>query len=74
MTVGIVMPIRKALRPGAGNTSSTSRSSVPPVEALDVSMSGAAPVTVIVSCNVPTSSVRSSVRNCCVPTRMPLLS
>ena len=67
MTVGIVTPIRKALRPGAGRVSSTSRSSVPPVEAFEVSMSGAAPVTVTVSCSVPTSSAMSMVRNCWVP-------
>ena len=66
-----VTPIRKALRPGAGRVSSTSRSSVPPVEALEVSMSGAAPVTVTVSCSVPTSSRMSRVRNCWVPMRTP---
>ena len=41
------MPIRKALRPGAGSDSSASRSSTPPVDAVDVSISGDWPVTVI---------------------------
>ena len=36
-------------------------------------MSGAGPVTVMFSSSAPTSSVTSSVRNCCVPMRMPAL-
>jgi hypothetical protein len=40
MTVGTVTPMRKALRPGAGSVSSACRSSTPPVDAVDVSISG----------------------------------
>jgi len=43
-------------------------------DAFDVSMSGAAPVTVTVSCSWPTSSVMSRVTNCWVAIRTPLLS
>jgi hypothetical protein len=45
-------------------------SSTVPVDAFDVSISGVAAVTEIVSCTAPSSSVMSSVMNCCVPTRM----
>ena len=71
MTVGTVMPIRNALRPGAGSGSSVCRSSTPPVDAVDVSISGDWPVTVTISSIAPTSSVTSSVTNCCVPTTIP---
>ena len=64
-------PIMNALRPCDGSSSRISRSSTPPCDAFDVSMSGASAVTVIVSSIVPTSSVRSSVTNCCVAIRMP---
>ena len=45
-----------------------------PVDAFDVSISGASPVTVMVSCSDPTSSLTSMVTNCCVATRTPLFS
>ena len=63
-----------ALRPGDGSVCSAAESSTVPVEALEVSMSGAAPVTVTFSSIAPTSNVRSSVKNCCVPMRMPARS
>ena len=56
-----------ALRFRAGSASSVSLLSTSPVEAFDVSMSGASPATVIDSSTAPTSSIRSSVMNCCVP-------
>ncbi len=53
-----------ALRPGEGSVCSAAESSVVPVDAFDVSISGAWPVTVTFSVIEPTSIVRSSVRNC----------
>ena len=71
MTVGTVMPMRNALRPGAGSAWSVCRSSEAPVDAFDVSMIGDWPVTVIDSSIAPISSLTSSVMNCCVPTVRP---
>ena len=67
MTVGTVMAIRNAARPGAGSVSSACWPSTSPVDAFDVSMSGAAAVTEISSEIDPTSITTSSVMNCCVP-------
>ena len=74
MTVGTVTANRKADRPPVGSSCSCVESMTAPVEALDVSMRGACPVTVTVSWSVPTSSVMSSVTNCCAPIRTPRLS
>ena len=52
-----------------GSVSSVCLSSTSPVDAFDVSISGASAATVIVSSTAPTSSTISSVRNCCVPMR-----
>ena len=71
MTVGTVTPIMKAFRPGAGRLCSAWESITVPVDAFDVSISGASPVTVTFSVIAPTSIVRSRVRNCCVPMRIP---
>jgi hypothetical protein len=70
MTVGTVVPIRNAARPGEGSVCSVSELITVPVDAFDVSINGACPVTVMVSVTVPSSSTTSSVRNCCVPTRI----
>ena len=59
-----------AARPCEGSVCSASAFSTVPVDAFDVSMIGDWPVTVTVSATVPTSSVTSSVMNCCVPTGM----
>jgi hypothetical protein len=70
-TVGTVTAIRKTLRPTLGSVSSVLLSSTSACDAFDVSISGASAVTVIVSDTVPTSSVMSSVTNCCAPMRTP---
>jgi hypothetical protein len=67
MTVGTVVPIMKAERPGDGSDCSACVSSTVPCDAFDVSMIGDCPVTVMLSSRAPTSIVRSSVMNCCVP-------
>ena len=72
--MGTVTAKRNAERPALGNDSSWRESITLPVEAFDVSISGASPVTVMVSCSWPTSSLMSMVTNCCVATRMPLFS
>ena len=74
ITVGTVVPIMNALRPGAGSVWSAAESITVPCEAFAVSMSGAEPVTVTFSVIAPISIVRSSVRNCCVPMRIPARS
>ncbi len=58
-TVGTVTAKRNADRPPLGSVESCSELMTAPVDAVDVSMSGASPVTVIVSCRAPTSSVMS---------------
>jgi hypothetical protein len=70
-TVGTVTAIRKTLRPTLGSVSSVLASRTSACDALEVSMSGASAVTVIVSWSVPTSIVTSSVTNVCVEIRMP---
>ena len=67
--MGTVTAKRNAERPPLGSVDSSSASITAPVDAVEVSMSGAAPVTVIVSWSWPTSRVMSTVRNCCVATR-----
>ena len=69
MTVGTVVPIMNAVRAADGSAAIVSVLRSVPVEAFEVSTSADCPVTVIVSSSVPTSSVMSSVRNCCVPIR-----
>ena len=74
MTVGTDAAIMKIFRFKAGRDSSVFWSKTSPVDALDVSISGAAPVTVTVSSRAPTSRITSSVMNCCVPIVSPLRS
>ena len=64
MTVGTVVPIMNALRPGAGSVCRAAESSTVPWEAFEVSMTGDCPVTTMFSSSAPTSRVRSSVMNC----------
>ncbi len=62
------------MRPKIGSVSSCLESSEAAIAGFERSMSGASPVTVMLSATVPTSIVKSDVRNCCVPTRRPLRS
>jgi hypothetical protein len=65
---------KKGLRPAVGSVCSVFSSSVLPTEAFDVSTAEVWPSTVTASARLPTSSVKSWVRNCWVPIRMPLFS
>ncbi len=67
MTVGTVAPIMNAARPATAGSAAPGESSTVPCDAFDVSMIGDCPVTVMFSSIAPTSIVRSSVMNCCVP-------
>src|SRR6516225_7457335 len=60
-----------AFRPGEGSVSSEKESNTVPWDALDVSISGTSAVTLTASARAPTSSFKSRMTNCCVPTRMP---
>ena len=73
-TVGVRLAIRKTLRPALGIDSRERVSSTSPVDALVVSISGEAPVTVIVSSSAPISSVISRLRNDCTLTGTALRS
>ena len=73
VTPGVMVARKNALRPAVGSVPSVLLSSVLLTDAFEVS-SGVAPSTVIASCRLPTSSVKSSVRNCWVPMWMPLFS
>ena len=55
MTVGTVVPIMNAERPGDGSVCSAAESSTVPCDAFDVSMIGDWPVTVMFSSIAPTS-------------------
>ena len=72
-TPGVVTARKNGLRPAVGSVSRVLLSRVLPSDAFEVS-SGVAPSTVIASCRLPTSSEKSSVRNCWVPMWMPLFS
>ena len=67
ITVGTVVPIMNALRPGEGSVCSAAVSRTVPCDAFEVSIIGDWPVTVMFSSSAPTSIVRSSGMNCCVP-------
>ncbi|MGC4081933.1 MAG: hypothetical protein QM736_07450 [Vicinamibacterales bacterium] len=68
-TVGVSVAMRNTLRPSEGISLKSAASSVLACEALLVSISGAAAVTVMFSCRPPTSRTMSMLRNCWVPTR-----
>src|SRR3954468_11388131 len=68
-TVGCSVAMRNTLRPSEGISLKSLVSSVPPCDALLVSMSGAEPLTAMFSSRPPTSSTMSRLRNCCVPMR-----
>ena len=71
MTPGVEMAAKKVLRPKIGRFCRASLSSDAACVALARSMSGASPVTVTCSAIAPTSSVKSSTADCCVPMRNP---